>query len=97
MVRAPAKVRTRLADRTPTAGEKTKVTVRVASVPASVGATGRVVVRVDGKVVRKVRLGDGRAVLRLAFSAGRHTLTVSYAGSDSVAPSSARRKVRVSR
>ena len=97
VVRAPSEVRTRLADRTPSAGERTKVTVRVASVPASVGATGRVVVRVDGEVVRRVRLDDGKAVLRLAFSAGRHTLVVAYAGSDSVAPSSARRTVRVSR
>ncbi len=84
-------------DRTPSAGDRTKVVVTVRTVPASVDATGRVVVRVDGKVVRKVRLDDGKAVLRLAFGVGKHTLKVTYAGSSSVAASSVRKKLRVRR
>lgn len=84
-------------DRTPSVGDRTKVVVQVRTVPASVDATGRVVVRVDGKVVRKVRLDDGKAVLRLAFAVGKHTLKVSYAGSSSVAASSVTKKVRVRR
>jgi hypothetical protein len=47
--------------------------------------------------VRRVSLDDGRAVLRLAFSAGRHTLKVAYGGSDSVAASSWKVKVRARR
>ena len=95
---AQAPSRTRIAlDRTPSAGERTAVTVRVASVPASVGANGRVVVRVDGKVVRRVRLDDGRVVLRMVFAPGKHVLAVSYAGSSSVAASDAKVKVRARR
>ncbi|WP_082587350.1 family 43 glycosylhydrolase [Nocardioides sp. Soil774] len=96
VVKAPSRVKV-VMDRTPDAGARTKVVVKVASVPASVGATGRVVVRVDGKVVRRLRLSDGRAVLRLSFSAGKHVLAVSYAGSDAVAPSSAKVTVRARR
>jgi beta-xylosidase len=96
VVRAPSRVKVSL-DRTPTAGDRTKVVVRVPVVPASVEATGRVVVRVDGKVVRRVRLDDGKAVLRLAFTAGKHRLEVSYGGSDSVAASSRKVTVRARR
>jgi hypothetical protein len=96
VTKAPSRVKASL-DRTPTAGGRTKVVVRVPVVPSSVEATGRVVVRVDGKVVRRVSLDDGRAVLRLAFTTGRHTLKVAYGGSDSVAPSSVRREVRARR
>jgi hypothetical protein len=96
VVKAPSRVKVSL-DRTPTAGDRTKVVVRVPVVPASVEATGRVVVRVDGKVVRRVRLDDGKAVLRLAFTAGKHRLEVSYGGSDSVAASSRKVTVRARR
>ena len=80
-----SKVKLRLAGRS----LKVLVTTR----PASVDATGKVSVKVDGKVVRSVRLDEGKAVLRMALSSGRHTVKVSYPGSDSVASSSA--KVRV--
>jgi hypothetical protein len=96
VVKAPSRVKASL-DRTPTAGGRTKVVVRVPVVPSSVEATGRVVVRIDGKVVRRVSLDDGRAVLRLAFTTGRHTLKVAYGGSDSVAASSWKVKVRARR
>ena len=78
-------------------GKSAKLTVLVSTLPASVGATGKVVVKVDGKVVRKARLDDGKTALRLTFAAGKHTVKVSYAGSDSVAASSAKKKVRVKR
>ena len=96
VAKATSRVKVKL-DRTPSAGDRTKVVVRVRTVPSSVDATGRVVVRVDGKLVRKVRLDDGKAVLRLAFKPGKHTLKVSYAGSSSVAASSVRKKLRVRR
>ena len=73
-----------------------RLTVLVSTRPASVGATGKVAVAVDGKV-RRVRLDDGKAVLRLALQPGKHTVKVSYAGSGSVAASSAKEKVRVNR
>jgi beta-xylosidase len=95
-VTAPSRVKVAM-DRTPSAGARTRIVVKVPVAASSVTATGRVVVRVDGKVVRRLRLSDGRAVLRLSFSAGRHVLAVSYAGSDTVAPSSAKVRVRALR
>ena len=97
VAKAASRTTLRLADRTPPAGHRTKLTVKVATTPTSVGASGAVVVRVDGLVVRRLRLGAGKAVLRLALPAGKHTLKVSYAGSDSVAASSAKVPVRVRR
>ena len=61
------------------------------------GATGRVVVRVDGQVVRRVGLEDGAATLRLTFPAGAHTVKVTYAGSPTVAGDSAQEHVRALR
>jgi hypothetical protein len=92
-----AKARSRVKvslDRTPAAGVRTRLVARVASAEE---VAGRVVVRVDGKVVRRARLSSERAVLRLAFSAGTHTVKVSYAGSGSVARSSSKVKVRTHR
>ena len=97
VVKAPSRMKLRMSDRTPSAGQRVTLTAIVNTKPAAVDATGKVVVRVDGKVVRKVRLKDGKGVLRLTFKAGKHTLKVSYAGSDSVAASSVKQKVRVSR
>ena len=73
-----------------------RATLRLQTTLTSVGATSKVAVRVDGKVVRKVRL-DGKAVRRLAFTAGKHTVKVSYAGSSSVVASSMKQKARVNR
>lgn len=92
-----AKARSRVAvaaDRTPRTGVRTKLVVRVASAQ---DVTGRVVVRVDGRVVRRARLSSERAVLRLRFPAGTHTVTVAYDGSDTVARSSTKVKVRARR
>jgi len=86
VAKAKSKVRVRLAGRS--------LKVLVSTRPASVGATGKVSVKVDGKT-RTVRLDDGRAVLRLALPSGKHTVKVSYAGSDSVDASSAKKKVRI--
>jgi GH43 family beta-xylosidase len=97
VAKAAARVRLRLADRTPPAGRRTRLTVAVATRPVSVGATGDVVVRVDGRVVRRLRLDDGKAVLRLAFKPGRHTVKVTYAGSRAVSADSATVGVRAAR
>jgi hypothetical protein len=94
VTKAPSRVTLQLADATPAPDERTKLTVRVASDPLALGASGRIVVRVDGKVVRRVRLDHEKAALRLAFATGKHILTVSYAGSASVAPSSEKLRVR---
>ena len=96
VIKAPSRIKLRM-DRTPSAGARTKLRVSVATMPAAVGATGKVVVRVDGKVVRRLRLDDGKATLRLALSAGKHTVRVSYAGSSGVAADTAKQQVRVLR
>ncbi|WP_134741763.1 glycosylhydrolase-like jelly roll fold domain-containing protein [Nocardioides sp. 503] len=80
----------------------TRLTVRKARVPrrkpvlltvgvvSSPAATGKVVVRVDGRVVRRVtlRAAGGRVLLRLPR--GRHRVTAAYAGSPAVAGSTSR-------
>ena len=75
-------------------GKPFRVTVAVVSNPR---ATGRVVVRVDGKAVRSVALKGGRATVKIAVKRkGTHKVTASYAGSSVVAGStSAARKIRV--
>ncbi|PUA80173.1 family 43 glycosylhydrolase [Nocardioides currus] len=88
VAKATSKVKLRLAGRS--------LKVLVMTRPASVGATGRVVLKVDG-TTRKVRLEDGKAVLRLRLSSGRHTAKASYSGSDSVAASSTKKTVRIRR
>ena len=82
-----------------TAGKKVTISVKVA---AAVEATGtvRISVRRGTKVVLsrtvEVRDGEGRLRLRL-LAAGRHRITATYAGSATVAPSSATTALRVIR
>lgn len=66
-------------------GQAVKVTVRVVASPA---ATGRVAIRVDGKVVKRVALKKGRAVVPIKIrKPGKHQVTAAYAGSAVHAPS----------
>ncbi|MEO9322933.1 family 78 glycoside hydrolase catalytic domain [Nocardioides sp. C4-1] len=67
------------------AGRTVKVTAVV--VAAGVVVTGRVQVRVDGKVVRTLTLKNGRASTRVKVRRGQHRVVVRYLGSTTAAPS----------
>lgn len=95
VAKAPGRVRLRIADPTPEAGTKTRITVRVTATPSTVEAGGRVKVLVDGKVVRRIRLADGRATLTVAFPAGMHKVVAKYLGSSAVSTATADLRVRV--
>ncbi|SDC89745.1 Ig-like domain (group 3) [Nocardioides lianchengensis] len=77
-------------------GKPVTVTVVVASNPR---ATGTVAVRVDGKVVKRVVLRGGRAVVTVKIrKVGKHRIGAAYLGSASTAPSTAvQRTVKVVR
>jgi alpha-L-rhamnosidase len=74
-----------------------RVTVRTQVLALGAGVTGKVVVRMDGKVLRTVSLSGGRASITFRIDKrGTHKITVRYLGSPSVAPSvSPSRTVRV--
>ena len=97
VTRAAARVRLGVADATPAAGSRTKVTVRVTATPSAVDAGGRVKVLVDGKLVRTVRVSDGTATLKIAFAAGTHKVKALYTGSPMLSRASADRRVRALR
>ncbi|GAA4724662.1 hypothetical protein GCM10023350_03840 [Nocardioides endophyticus] len=75
-------------------GKPVRVTVTVGSSPR---ATGRVVVRVDGKKVKTVILKNGKATVKVVVKRkGKHKVTAVYAGSSVVAGSrSAARTIRI--
>jgi hypothetical protein len=75
-------------------GKPVRVTVTVVANPR---ASGRVVVRVDGKAVKSVTLSGGRAAAIVVVKRkGNHKITAVYAGSSVVAGStSAPRTIRV--
>ncbi|WP_193607907.1 family 78 glycoside hydrolase catalytic domain [Nocardioides lijunqiniae] len=75
-------------------GKPLRVTVKVTSSPT---ATGTVAVKVDGKVVRRVAVRNGKAVVTVKIAKrGRHKVSATYGGSATVAPStSAVRVVKV--
>lgn len=93
VVRAAARVKLKIADPTPAAGSRTRVTVRVITTPSTVDAGGRVKVLVDGRLVRKARVTDGTATLRIAFSAGTHKVEAVYTGSPTVSRATADSRV----
>jgi len=82
-----------------TAGKKVTVSVKVASAVEATG-TVRISIRRGTKLVLsrtvEVRVGEGHLRLRL-LAAGRHRITATYAGSATVAPSSATTALRVIR
>ena len=56
--------------------------------------TGKVKVRVDGKVVKRVTLRKGRAVVRIRIGkVGKHTIIAAYLGSATVARSTSKARV----
>jgi alpha-L-rhamnosidase len=67
------------------AGNKVTVTARVTATGAT--ATGRVQVRVAGKVVRTLTLRGGRASTKIVVRKGARKVVVRYLGSPAVAPS----------
>ncbi|WP_244930969.1 family 78 glycoside hydrolase catalytic domain [Nocardioides sp. W7] len=72
-------------------GKPVRVTTVVTSSPR---ATGKVVVRVDGKIVKRVVLRNGRAVVTVKIRrAGKHRITAAYLGSATVAASSSKARV----
>ncbi|MFC5729465.1 MULTISPECIES: family 43 glycosylhydrolase [Nocardioides] len=97
VARAGAKVRLRLSDTTPRAGQRVTLRISVATSPSTVPASGTVVVKVDGRRVatRPVRSGTARVVLRLRK--GVRTVTAGYGGSSSAGSDSASLRVRVRR
>jgi hypothetical protein len=75
-------------------GKPVRVTVTVVSSPR---ATGKVVVRVDGKAMKTVALKNGKATVKVVVKRkGKHKVTATYAGSSVVAGStSAARTIKV--
>ncbi|WP_244928037.1 family 78 glycoside hydrolase catalytic domain [Nocardioides sp. W7] len=74
------------------------VTVR-AVVTANPRATGKVAIRVDGRVVKRVVLRNGRAVVRIRIAKpGRHRVVAAYSGSATTSAStSTARTVTITR
>lgn len=97
VAKAAGRVRLGIADRTPEAGSKTRITIRVGAIPSTAKAGGRVKVLVDGKVVRRLRLTDGKATLALAFATGTHKVVAKYLGSSTITAADAGRQVRAHR
>lgn len=74
-----------------------KVVVKVKAEGAT--ATGRVVVRIDGKKVRTKRLDDGRIMFKMKknLKVGKHKLVAVYQGSDTVERSKDKLRFKVVR
>jgi alpha-L-rhamnosidase len=78
-----------------TAGRPFPVRVRVEADQAS--PEGRVQVRVDGRLVRRARLEDGRVTVRIELTAGKHRVRVVFAGDEDFARSYDSQRVRAVR
>jgi hypothetical protein len=78
-----------------TAGRPFPVRVRVVADQAS--PEGRVQVRVDGRLVRRARLEDGRVTVRIELTAGKHRVRVVFAGDEDFARSYDSQRVRAVR
>jgi beta-xylosidase len=86
-----------LADRTPKVGARTRLTITLSARP-DVPALGTVVVRIDGRVVKRVVLTDGREAVHLRFGRpGPHAVKVTYLGSPTVTGDTVQRAVRAHR
>ncbi len=75
-------------------GQRFTVTVVVRSTPR---ATGKVRIRVDGQVVKRVSLRRGKSVVKLRITRkGKHRIVADYLGSDLVADSASKaRTIRI--
>jgi len=99
VTKASSATRVTAMPRPATAGKKVTITVKVASAVEATG-TVRISIRRGTKLVlsRTVEVLDGEGHLRLRLlAAGRHRITATYAGSATVAPSSATTALRVIR
>jgi hypothetical protein len=96
--KAAAVLSAKLKDSTPKVGRKTKLTVTVSAQPSTVPATGKVKIKVDGKVVKTAQLVRGKAVAKLVFrKPGEHKLVIRYTGSPTVNAAKVVRTVRAHR
>lgn len=82
--RAGATTLLKLSDTTPRPRQRITVKVTVATSPSTVLATGRVVVKVDGRVVARPVLRNGVARVVITLRRGVHTIKAGYAGSATV-------------
>lgn len=82
--KAKTKVRAKVVDTTVNGSQRAKVKVRVTS-PSDIDPTGKIKIKADGKVVKKVRLKkkhDGSRKVKLPrLSDGHHVIKVVYTGS----------------
>lgn len=82
--RAGVTTRLRLSDTTPRPGQRVALRVTVSTSPSGVTATGRAVVKIDGRVVARPLLRDGTARIVFRLRRGLHTVKAGYAGSSTV-------------
>ena len=84
--------------RKPSFRENFKVVVKVDADGAAT-PTGKVVMRIDGKVMGKGRVKDGKVVFRIKrdYAIGKHVIQAKYKGSDTVEHSKERIRFRVVR
>ncbi|MDZ5664058.1 alpha-L-rhamnosidase C-terminal domain-containing protein [Nocardioides sp. S-58] len=94
--KADSEVKVKVKPGRPSTTERAKVRIRVRSTG---DPRGKVTVRVDGRLVKKVRLdGSGRASTRLPrLKAGTHRVAVAYPGDEAIEPSRGRATVKVVR
>ena len=98
VAKATGVLRASLSDPTPKVRAETRLSIGLTARPASVPALGTVVVRVDGRVERRLVVTDGSARVNLRFGRpGRHVVTVRYLGSPTVTSDAVVRIVRVHR
>ena len=95
-VKADSTVKVKVRPGTPTTTERAKLRIKVRSTGEP---SGEVKVRVDGRLIKQVRLDDsGRAITRLPrLKAGKHKVVVIYPGDEAIEPSRGKEKVKVVR
>jgi len=95
-VKADSTVKLKVKPGTPATTDRAKLTIKVRSTGEP---SGKVKVRVDGRLVKRVRLDDsGTATTRLPrLKAGKHKVVVSYPGDAAIEPSRGRKTIKVVR
>jgi hypothetical protein len=95
-VKADSTVKVTVKPGTPATTERAKLRIKVRSAGEP---SGKVKVRVDGRLAKRVRLDDsGRATTRLPrLKVGKHKVVVSYPGDVAIEPSRGRATVKVVR
>lgn len=87
----------KLTPKKPSFRENFKVVVKVDADGAE--PTGKVVIRIDGKLMGKARVKDGKVVFKIKrdYTIGKHVIQAKYKGSDTVERSKERIRFRVVR